>query len=151
MTLNFSSKLCDTGQFTLTVARRNNDSVKILGREKQKKKIRLPILLSFIFCTIWQRYGEGAFRLFRERHKLGPHRLKLCQLVIQLMHSRCCILIALPDGWWIGVSPPIQNKPLGTKKYKRHPHRKRNALENWVGETLHRCSCADAYFRCSFS
>lgn len=133
--------------FTVTVARRGKLQCQgIRKRETNKQKNRLPILLSFISCTVWQRVWEGAFRLFRERHKLGPHILKHCQLVIQLMHSRCCILIALPDDWWIGVSPPIQNKPLGTTKYKRGPYREKMHLRTGL-EKL----CTDAHVQMHIS
>lgn len=98
--------------------------------------------MSAWFGRVW----EGAFCLFRERHKLGPYSLKLCQLVIQLMHSRCCILIAVPDGWWIGDSPPIQNKPLGTKKSKRGPGRKKKCTR----EVVWRNSAQMLMCRCIF-
>lgn len=62
------------------------------------------------------------------------------------MYSRCCILIALPDDWWIGVSPPIQNKPLGTTKYKRGPYREKMHLRTGL-EKL----CTDAHVQMHIS
>lgn len=62
MKLNLSSNLCDTGQFTLTVARRN----KILGRQKQKlnnnnKKIGCPFSFLLALAQFGRDMGKGLF------------------------------------------------------------------------------------------